>query len=100
MAPASAARSSPAHGRAACAAAEADLPPPRPRSLLASVGLGRRQPSASSRPPAPRQLRPPREVARTGTNGGSPRADPEAFSAANLKRAGGGVTPEVIARRR
>lgn len=43
-----------------------------------SVGLGCRQhrelPAARSR-----SLRPPHEVARTGTNGGAPQTDPEAF---------------------
>lgn len=94
-APASAARSSPAHGSCrgrARAAAEADLPCPASRPAAAAAAAN----SASSRLPATRtrQRRPPHEVARTGTDGGTPQTDPEAFPPQALSRLeGGGRNP-------
>lgn len=81
VAPASAARSSPAHGRAVCARSRGGRPP------LASVGLGCRQHRELTAARS-RQLRRRHEVARTGTNG-STRNRPGSFSAANLKQAWG-----------
>lgn len=74
------------------AAAEADLPCPASRPAAAAAAN-----SASSRLPATRtrQRRPPHEVARTGTDGGTPQTDPEAFPPQALSRleGGGGRNP-------
>lgn len=84
-APASAARSSPAHGRAVCARSRGRRPP-----LLPGVA----DPAASQRPAArSTQLRPRREAARTGTNGGTQYTDPEAFPPQPSSRLEGARNP-------